>query len=313
MKAFVKLIRWPNLLIIVLIQVMLRYFIISPVLAFSSIKPAMSTLDFFLLVLATVLISAAGYIINDIFDVDTDRINKPNKNVVGKKISFDLAKKIYYVLNFVAVVLGFYLAFRVGAIQLGLIFLIIIIMLHYYSSKYQMVVLWGNLVVALLSGFTVYIVWLFEFFALRNQSSEFLSAYNSMGLISVFVWAYFGFAFLTTFIREIVKDIEDVKGDMKVGFRTLPAVFGIPVSKTLALIISGLSIVALACAQYFLYEKGFTSATWYLAVTVQLIFLYFFYQLVRARNPIDYKFLSSAMKIIMVAGIISMQLIYLDF
>lgn len=312
MKSLARLIRFPNLLIIILTQVFLRYFIIKPVLHVQGVEPALSSFNFIILVLITLLIAAAGYIINDYFDIDSDRVNRPDKIVMGKWIRFETAKNIYYGINIIAGLLGFYLAWSVGALQLGLVFVLIMIMLWYYSSKYQTGILWGNLVVGLLSGFTVFIVWLFEFFALRNQPAAFLEAWPSSGVITWFVWGYFGFAFLTSIIRELIKDVQDMEGDKKVGFNTLPIVYGAKRSKLLIVSFTVLTLLAMAGAIYFLFLKEFGSAAWYLIATVQLLLIYLMIKTFSAKDKNDYKFLSNITKIIMVAGILSMQLIYLD-
>ncbi|MDZ7741715.1 MAG: geranylgeranylglycerol-phosphate geranylgeranyltransferase [Bacteroidota bacterium] len=312
MKNFLKLIRIPNLLIIILTQGMLRYFIILPLLGYQSVEPAMELMDFGLLVLATLLIAAAGYIINDYFDVDADRVNKPERVIVGKKIRFENAKLLYYAINVVAIVIGFYFAFSYDAFQLALIFPIIIIMLYYYSARYKNMPFWGNMVVGILSGFTVFIVWLFEFFALRSEAASFIEAQDAFGMINIMVWGYTAFAFLTSMVREMIKDVQDIEGDKRVGSATMPVRIGVNASRYIIMALVTLTIISLGIAQYFLFDRGFGFAAWYLVITVQFMLAYLVVRLATARQPADYKFLSGLSKIIMVAGILSMQLIDLD-
>ena len=311
-KAAARIIRLPNLLIIILAQILIRYFIIEPFLGLQNVAPALSTFHFYLLVFTSILIAAAGYMINDYYDVDSDRINRPEKVVIGKNIKFSTVTYLYYGLNAIAGLIGFYLAISVGFFQLGLVFIIIMIMLWYYSSRWQMKILWGNIVVALLSGFTIYIVWLFEFFALRQQVDVFIEAVRAIDMINAFVWGYFAFALLTTMIREVIKDMQDIAGDTKVGFRTLPVVKGISAGKKLGYVFVLITIFSLGLAQYFLFSEGFRSAFWFLLASVQVLLIYLFVKLIPAKNVTDFRFLSMVTKIIMVAGILSMQLIFLD-
>ncbi len=122
MKNWLKLIRYPNLLIIILTQYLLGYGIIRPMMLQQHVDPPLGHFNFALLVCITVLIAAAGYIINDAFDVNTDRQNKPGKNMLEEKISSNTAFVVYYVLNGMAILAGFYLAWMAGSFQLGLIF-----------------------------------------------------------------------------------------------------------------------------------------------------------------------------------------------
>ena len=312
MKFLLKLIRPLNLLIIALTQVMIRYFIIIPLLGYREVYPVMTLFDFILLVITTMIIAAAGYMINDYFDVDADRVNKPHKVIIGKKIRFEHAKIIYYLLNGIAIGIGLYLAYRLQSFQLGLIFPIIIIMLYYYSARYKNMVFWGNLVVGILSGFTVFIVWLFEFFALRTEPGNFLEAQAVFHKINIMVWGFSAFAFLTSLLREMIKDMQDIEGDRRIGSKTMPVVIGNRKSSFVAAGVTFITMFCLAYAQYYLYRHGFHYAVWYLLIAVQFLLIYLLLKLFSSSKSEDYKFLSGLSKIIMLAGILSMQLIYLD-
>lgn len=312
MLSIIKLIRIPNLLIIILSQVLLRFYIISPIMKAQGVDPALSSLNFAILVFIFVLMAGAGYIINDYFDVEIDRINKPGRMIIGHKVRFFTAKLIYGILNVIAIALGFYLAFQVNSFQLGLVFVVIIIMLWYYSSRYKRMLIWGNLVIALILGFTVFAVWLFEFFALRMKSFDFIEAYDAIRLIQYFIWGFTFFAFITTLIREMIKDIEDIEGDSKTGCNTLPIAIGIPGAKIVISVVIILAIGSLAYGQFLLYEGGFVWAFWYLLITVQVILIYVFIRLIISKEKRDFSLLGNLVKVAMLAGIISMQLIYFD-
>ncbi len=169
--TYVKKLGWalsvlPNLAIIILTQYLLGYGIIRPLMLLQNVEPPLGHLNFLILVLITVLIAAGGYIINDHFDVNTDRKNKPGKNMLEGMISVRAALSVYYIINGIAILAGFYLAYAAGSFQIGLIFPAIIGFLWFYSSRYQRMPFWGNLIVAILSAMVVLMVWLFEFFML---------------------------------------------------------------------------------------------------------------------------------------------------
>lgn len=301
-----------NLGIIVLTQYLLGYGIIRPILLMQHVEPPLGHLHFFLLVLVSVLIAAAGYIINDHFDVNTDRLNKPGKNMLEGKVSVRKAFRVYYLLNAIAIGLGFYLAWFAGSLQLGLIFPAIIGLLWFYSSRYQRMILWGNIIIALLSALVVGIIWLFEFFLLLQNTGEFVEVIRQLSAISNYVFAYAIFAFLVTLIREILKDIQDMPGDTTTGYRTLPIVWGMKVARLISAVLTLFCIALLAGAQWHLYEHGLILPFWYLLLAVQSILIYLFFLILRSRDPESFALPGNMAKLIMVAGILSMELIYIS-
>ena len=312
-RNWISMLRMPNLAIIVLAQYLLGYGIIRPLMLTQSVDPPLGHLNFFILVLISVLIAAAGYIINDHFDVNTDRKNKPGRNMLEGSISVRKAMNAYYAMNAVAMVAGFYLAYIAGSFQLGLIFPAIVGLLWFYSSRYQRILFWGNFIVALLSAFIVLIIWLFEFFMLLNNTGDFVGVINQLAAINKYVWAYAFFAFLVTLIREMLKDIQDMKGDMTTGYRTLPIVWGINVARTISASVLILTGIFLALAQYYLYSKGMNLPFWYLLIAVQSIIIYLLYLIFVTKDSTQYGILSNTAKMIMLAGILSMELIYISF
>ena len=313
LKNWFSLLRVPNLVIIILTQYLLGYGIIRPVMMMQDVEPALGNINFFILVLITLFVAAGGYLINDHFDVNTDRKNKPGKNMLEGRIPVRLAIRVYYVLNGIAIIAGFYLAYLSGSFQLGLIFPAIIGLLWFYSSRYQRMPLWGNLIIALLSATVVLIIWLFEFFMLLNEGEAFVRIIGQLEAINAFVWAYALFAFLVSLLREILKDIQDMKGDMSSGFRTIPVIWGVKTGRMISGLLVILVIALLGLAQYFLYSKGFLLPFWYLMIAVQSILVYLLVQLIVTKTDEAYGFLANTAKIIMVAGILSMELIYISF
>jgi len=306
-----RLFRLTNLLIIILTQILGWLFIIKPLYNSQGIDLQLSLFDFILLVIATVLIAAGGYIVNDIYDIDVDDFNK-RPNIIGRKLSVNSAWTIYFVLNIIAFISGFYLAIQAGSFQLGFIFAVIAGMLYLYSSRYQNKLLWGNIIVAFTTAMVLLIVWLFEFMYLRSNPDAFLNALDIIPVISKFIWSFTLFAFLVSLIREFIKDVQDINGDKRFGSYTLAISLGIPATRTIISIGIIICIILLAIAQYMLFQHGFRYAFWYLILTVQVMLVYLFITILKAKEPKDFSWSSLLAKFILLAGVLSIQLIYLD-
>jgi 4-hydroxybenzoate polyprenyltransferase len=253
-----------------------------------------------------------GYVINDYFDVKIDSINRPDKMVVNKIISPRHAIKVHMILNGVAIALGFYLAYRIRAISFGFIFPFISGLLWIYSAKYKRIFFWGNFIVSALSSFVILVVWLFEFFWLRVHPEIFSAVFLNLGWVSRIVAGYALFAFLTTFVREVIKDMEDAEGDRRYECRTIPVVLGMQGAKIVVAVLMLVTMLLLAWAQFLLYRMEMMMPFWYLAVTVQIPSLYFVFKLLTGRSKEDFSQLSSLCKLIMVAGILSMEILFIS-
>ena len=228
--AILRLIRFPNLLIVALTQYLLQYIVISPAFETSGIEKALDDFHFFLLVLSTISITISGYIINDISDYELDLINKPHKLIINKSISKAAAFKLYHLNNLIGFLISLYLAIYIKNIPLVLIYPGAIILLYYYSKSLKKKVFWGNLTVAVFCAFVAGIVLFAERIGFFQLSVE---QFHNVKMIFT---AYFVFALLSTLYREIIKDIEDVKGDLQLDCETIPIKFGIPFAKKTALI-----------------------------------------------------------------------------
>ncbi len=311
MKNILKLIRYQNLLIIALTQVLFRYCILLPLMKRVQIAPFMSTITFALLVLSTILVAAGGYAINDYFDVRTDRINKPKKMLIGRGVSRRQAMLIHTVFSITAVVIGFYIGYKAGNIFLGFINLTIAIALWFYSTKYKAYFLVGNLMVAIFSGLVVVVVWLFEMESLIHHGSTFvLTIYYKY--IGIFTISYFIFATLVSLIREIIKDIEDYEGDKKVGCTTMPVVIGIKKTKYVLFGISIITFLGLSYIAYLIKTQKLTMFFWYFVIAVCLPFLYMGYISIIAKNKSDFTLLSGIVKFCLLSGVLSMLVFYMN-
>jgi len=308
-----RLIRFPNLLIIILTQLLLRFAILGPFLYSGTGADPSSLADFFILVLVTLLIASAGYVINDYFDVKIDSVNKPDKMIIDRQVSARGAIALHLVINGIATLLGFYLAWRVHSLTFGLIFPFIAVLLWFYSASYKRTFLWGNIIVALLTAFVILIVWLFEFFHLKGDAGSFGMVVQKLTGVTRIFLAYAMFAFLVSLLREIIKDMEDWEGDQKYGCRTLPLVIGLKRSKYVVIALVVLNMVLLGYGMAVLYRLHFVWAFWYFLLLVQVPVVYLMYSVFKAQDKNEYHFASSLTKLIMLTGLLSMQVISLSF
>lgn len=271
LQALVRLTRLWNLLIIGLAQYCTAGFLIS---AANLTDPRL-----FLLSLSTILIAAGGYSINDYYDVKIDLINKPERVVVGKALSRRTVLVLHTLLTLTGIGIGFLLSWYIGLLHFCSSFL-----LWLYSNALKRLPFIGNLAVAILTGLSIYVV----------------NILLPPLLATVSIYALF--AFFITLIREIIKDMEDLKGDNTFGCRTLPIVWGLRPTKVF---IYGLIVVfALVVIMVHL-------AVTPLPVTFFIGFLLFpmgllVAWLIRADTRRDFYRLSQFSKLIMLAGIFSM-------
>jgi len=312
LKSVSQLIRLPNLIIMVLTMAMLRYSIMESFL-YQSDPAAMSRwYDFALLVMTTILIATGGYVINDYFDIKIDAVNKPDKLVVDRFITARRAIKLHIILNIAAILIGFYLAFRIKSLTFGLIFPFISGLLWLYSAKYKRMLALGNLIVALLSSLVIFITWLFEFFWLRLNPEMFVNLRMELSFVSKIFFSYGLFAFLVSLFREVIKDLEDLKGDESFNCRTLPIVAGIRVTRWIVAGLIVFTICLLVFGQIMMYHLNWQLVFWYFLVAVQFPTIYLLIKLFLAKEKNDFHVLSNLCKIIMLAGILSMQILYIS-
>jgi 4-hydroxybenzoate polyprenyltransferase len=303
--AFLRLVRWPNLLVTALAMYLVRHAIIVPVYDNYGLHPAMGEFVFFLLIASTVLIAAAGYIINDYFDLRADRINKPDKVVIGKVLHRRKAIILHSVLNVLATMGGFYVAWESGSLRLGFIFPMAAMLLWLYSVKYKRMVIWGNVSVAFLSALVVILVWLFEFLTLRNQPDSFISLSGNMKFITMLVLAYAVFAFFISMIRELMKDAEDIPGDEKAAYSTFPVVHGLAATRMLGSFLTLATFILLLVAVWWLFSASLILTAVYLLVMVALPLVFIVIRINKASSKQDFGQLSSLLKLLMLAGVLS--------
>lgn len=299
---FFRLIRWPNLLIVAATMYLLRYALLIPLLESFGLSFQLGHLYFLLLVLACVLTAAAGYIINDIYDIDIDNVNRPDKVIIGNSIRLRTAENIYMSLIALAISIGVFISYRSGLRSLSLLIPIVAGMLYFYSTSYKGQFIIGNLMVSILTALVPVTVILFELPLLKFKYLAFINntAFNFNFLIAWFGY-YTLFAFLVSLFREIIKDIEDFEGDKAYGKKTWPVAYGVKASKIVASIIL---CVILFFVLYITikYLNDLTSII-YISVFILIPAIYIGFKLIKAKEKTNYSEISKWCKILMICGI----------
>jgi 4-hydroxybenzoate polyprenyltransferase len=295
--AFLRLVRWPNLVFIILTQVLFYYCIYEPLFHFSRTK----TLAW--IIIASVLIAAAGYIINDYFDLNIDQINKPEKNVFAKTIHRRWAIIWHFSFSLLGIIAT---AIGVGLDKWYLVLanILCIALLWFYSTSFKRKFLIGNVIISILTAWTVLIL----FFAFTSPRDAIMG--NSPVTIKFFQYSflYAGFAFVSSLIREAIKDMEDMEGDAKYGCKTLPIVAGIRSAKIYVAVWTVVLLAVLVILQ--LYVLQFPKPWWF-AIAYNTVFViaplaYLLFKLPEASAVKDFSRLSDLSKLVMLAGIVSM-------
>jgi 4-hydroxybenzoate polyprenyltransferase len=303
--AYFRLIRWPNLVFIIVTQLLFYYCVYSPLLA---VPPHFKTRNlYFLLVLSSVFIAAAGYIINDYFDIQIDAINKPDRMVVNKIIKRRWAILWHLLLSSIGIAISFYISYKIKVWPIFLINVLCVFALWFYSTHFKKQLLLGNLLVAVLTAWVVLVVYLFagaDIFSFKGF--EVSHPYLNIRKLFKFTLLYAGFAFVTTLIREVVKDLEDMEGDRKYDCKTMPITWGVPASKVFVAVWIVVSVASLFGILMYAWQSGWWSVALYILFLIVIPFAYMLHKLFKAISVKDYHFLSSLIKMIMLAGILSM-------
>ena len=315
LRSIFRLIRLPNLIIIAATQYAMRYLLMEPLLPSSTFQLQFGEFQFTLLVFSTLFIAAAGYIINDYFDTQADMINKPSRVVVGVKISRRVAMTLHAVLNIIGVGIGVYLAFYIDLPALSLVFVIASGLLWFYSTNYKRQFLVGNLSVAFLTALVPLMVVLFEIPLLNREYGQVMLRYDA-DFYYIFAWvsAFSFFAFITTLIREVIKDAEDFEGDMAYGMKTVPIVLGTFWTKILlvVLIAGTMFLLIFLLLKFIIFSVeplDYISLIYFgLCLFIPLVMLAI--QVLSARDKRDFRRASALIKIIMLAGILYSVLVF---
>ncbi|MDY2588017.1 geranylgeranylglycerol-phosphate geranylgeranyltransferase [Winogradskyella aquimaris] len=300
MIHFLNLIRWKNLIMIALVQILIKYALLLPFNESHGVTAALSPFTFALLVIATLCIAAGGYIINDIYDIETDKVNKPNKVIINKFISEKDGYTYFMLCNIIGVGLGFYLAYHVNYATLFVIFFISSALLYIYSTALKQMFLIGNIVISIVVALSIMVVGIFELIPSMNS----LNNVPNMTFLEI-IRDYAIFAFLINLVREVIKDIEDINGDHKVGMQTMPIVLGRERANKVAFI---LSLIPLFSVVYYVVNNFFKQQilVGYFLIFVVAPIIYVTIKIFSAEQPSHYKHIGNVLKLVMLTGMLSM-------
>lgn len=302
--AFLKMIRLPNLLFIALTQFLFQLCIYHPL--YASAIPAHDWLHFTLLVFASLFIAAAGYIINDYFDINIDEVNKPQRMVVDRIISRRWAIAWHFMLSSSAIVIT---ALALPVREKWYLVLAnfgCVIMLWFYSTNFKRKLLIGNIIISLLTAWTILLI----FFSKVSVYDAWGPGHEGQPKLFRFAFLYAGFAFIISLIREAIKDIEDMPGDVRYGCRTMPIVWGVNATKVYIGIWILVLLAVLAVVQVYILQFRWWAAVAYCGGCIIIPLAYIFMQLLKANTTADYARLSGWTKLVMLTGILSMTFFY---
>lgn len=274
-----SVIRGYNIPIIALAQYLSAIFILAPE------KRALSVLlDFnlFIIVIASSLTIASGYIINNFYDSEKDLINRPNKSQLDRLVSQKTKLKVYFTVNFIVFFLSFFVSFRAVLFFSTYIFLI-----WFYSHKLKKMAIVGNMTAAFLAVLPFFAILLYY----KNIYPQ--------------IFAHANFLFLLLIIREIIKDLENIKGDIANDYQTIPVMFGESIAKKVITLLTVLTIVPI----YFLveiFEVGYMDIYFYVSL---IILIFFLQKLWKSNSKPDYLKLHNMLKFLVVSGVFCIVLI----
>ena len=304
MMKYLKLIRFQNLLMIALMQCIIRY----GFLKLQKVELALADWQFALLVLATVFIAAGGYIINDIMDQETDSINRPNRVIVGKSISEGMAYNLYFGFTIAGALIGFYLSNLIYRDNFFGIFIITSLLLYIYATSFKQIAVIGTILVSLALALSVIIVGLVDIIPATDQVNRF-----QMMLWLELLFDYAVFAFLLNFIREIIKDLEDINGDYNQGMKTLPIILGVSrTAKVVAIITAVATVILLWYINNHLMNSGLYIATIYALVFLVSPLIFAVVKVWTATTQKEFHLLSNVLKAIIFFGILFILIVNLN-
>jgi 4-hydroxybenzoate polyprenyltransferase len=300
--AFLKLIRSLNLFFIVLTQV-LFYYCVFP-FAFNIPSHSGYHLQpryFWIIVAASVLIAGAGYIINDYFDLNIDRVNKPGRLVIERVIKRRWAIVWHWVFSFAGVALSVYASWKLSNWIIAVANAGCVLLLMLYSTTFKKKLLVGNLIISVLTAWVIMVLFIAEFRPITMGNHL-----DVMSLLFKVAVVYGGFAFIISLVREVIKDIEDMEGDARYNCKTMPIVWGVNVSKMFAGVWLVVLIVSILVLQLYVLQFRWWWIVLYGVVFIVVPLAWILMKLYRASSKADFHTLSNAVKFVMLTGILSM-------
>ncbi|MEP7142144.1 MAG: geranylgeranylglycerol-phosphate geranylgeranyltransferase [Ferruginibacter sp.] len=311
-SAFLRLIRWPNLVFIALTQLLFFYCIIIPSLPDSYYQQnyKLTPILFYLLVTASVLIAAGGYIINDYFDINIDQVNKPAKMVVQKIINRRWAILLHMIITLAGLAFSGYVSLKTSLVII-VANIVCALLLWVYSTTFKKKLLSGNIIISGLTAWTVLVLYFATNTTLTLVPALPLEVAAGMHRIYKFAALYAGFAFIISLIREVIKDIEDMEGDARYNCKTMPIVWGVPSAKVFVGVWLVVLIGALVVVQFYVLQIGWWLSALYVLLLVIVPLLWILKKIYQAQTTAQYHHISNMIKLVMLTGICSIILIKL--
>jgi 4-hydroxybenzoate polyprenyltransferase len=303
--AFLRLVRSINLFFIVVTQVLFYYCVLP--FSFRSVdytpKLFLQPQLFWLLCASSLFIAAAGYIINDYFDLNIDQVNKPDKLVVDTIIKRRWAILWHWGMSFIGVIISFYVSWKLNNWIIGLANAGCVFLLMLYSTTFKKKLLIGNFIISILTAWVILVLFVAEWDLNRTLIGTIQIA---MGRLFKLAVVYSGFAFIISMVREVVKDIEDMEGDARYNCRTLPLVWGVNVAKMFSAVWLVVLLAAIIILQFYVLQFH-----WWWSIAYSFIFIitpliWIVMKLYRANSKTQFHQLSSLIKLVMLTGILSM-------
>lgn len=307
MLGFLKLVRWPNLLFILLTQVLFFYGVVEPVLFNGIYMPREFRILFYLLCLASILIAAAGYIINDYFDLNIDLVNKPSRMVVDKTVSRRWAIFLHMFFSMAGILISFYIGLQSNNWFIGFANIVCVVVLWFYSTTFKKKLLSGNILISMLTAWTVLVVYFFAHNYMGGLFREQTTEAASHKLLRLAL-LYTSFAFIITLIREVVKDVEDMEGDRKYGCRTMPIVWGVEFSKVFVSIWMIILLALLLIVLFYILQFSMWVPAAYNFLLIIVPAAYALFLLMKSKTSLEFGRLSTWIKVVIFTGILSMIL-----
>lgn len=274
-----------------------KYFLIESFIS----TPLLSDIDFIILTTSILLITMGGYLINDIYDIESDKINKPDKVYISTIISIKSGLFLYFLTSITGLILGFYLSINKNLNHLSGFFIVTVILLFIYTKILKKLPLIGNIIVALLVSLPIFLVYEFD-----HSMISIKDIFDNL-FLSIIIFFYLLFAFLTTLIREIIKDLQDIKGDNKFKLKTLPIMIGNKRTVNFVVFLSFLLQLLLLLVLIDSFKNDYYLVLIF-SITLSLLVAYLIYKLRVPFKNNPYQLLSSLMKIIMLVGVLSMTI-----
>lgn len=305
---FFRLLRWPNLVFIIATQILFHFCVVVPSAQsiHYSFPVQLQQHLFWLLVLASVFIAGAGYIINDYFDVNIDQINKPDKVIISRKISQRMAIFWHGLLSLSGILLSAWVSYALRNPLIVTGNIVCVALLWVYSTTYKRKLIIGNVLISLMTAWVLLVLLVAELPGWwTGQLNEAIEK-NTAARLSRIGLLYAAFAFILSLIREVIKDLEDLEGDRREHCKTMPIVLGINASKVFAGNWLAILILMLVVTQIYVLQFGWWWFAAYLLVAVLVPLFVSFKSLFFARTKMHFTQLSSRLKWIMLTGLLSM-------